>query len=67
MNAIMEKKEYIKPEVEVIELDPTSMIAASAPNIGIVDPNDPNGSGAEILSNGRRGKWGNLWADDESK
>ena len=60
----MEKKEYIKPEVEVIELDPTSMIAASASNIPI--GGDGNGGG-EALSNGRRGKWGNLWADDESK
>ena len=59
---IMKKKQYIAPEVEIAEIEMVSMMAASAPNIGFED-----GEGGEILSNGRRGKWGNLWSDDESK
>ena len=66
MNAIMEKKEYIKPEVEVIELEPTSMIAASAEDIPI---GGDGPGGGDALSNGRRpgrrGAWGDLWADDK--
>ena len=50
------KKTYIKPEMEVTNLELVTMIATSAPKIEIED-----GSGEEILSNGRRGTWGNLW------
>ena len=60
----MKKKKYIAPVMEIAEIEMVSMIAASAPNIEIIDPNDPNGSGTDILSNNRRGTWGNLWADD---
>ena len=60
----MEKKEYIKPSAEVIEMEPTTMFAASAVDIPVV-----GGSGSERLSNGhrpgRRGEWGNLWAQGE--
>ena len=63
----MKKKKYIAPAMEIAEIEMVSMIAASAPSIGIIDPNDPNGSGTDILSNDRRGRWGDLWADDESK
>ena len=60
----MEKKEYIKPEIEVIEMDPTTMMAASKPEIGV-------GSGevdaGDAWSNKRRGTWGNLWSDDKEK
>lgn len=55
----MEKKEYIKPSAEVIEMEPTTMISVSAGDIPVVD-----GSGSEQLSNDRRGRWGDLWADD---
>ena len=61
MNAIMEKKEYIKPEVEVIDLEPSQVLATSSIEV------KPGESGADQLSNDRRGKWGDLWADDESK
>ena len=61
----MEKKAYIKPEIEVIEMEPTTMIAASAEDIPVVG----DGGGGDALSNGRRpgrrGEWGNLWAQDE--
>ena len=57
----MEKKEYIKPELMVERMETIEIIAASIP---IVD-----GSGDEQLSNnyrpGRRGEWGNLWAQGE--
>lgn len=61
MNAIMEKKEYIKPEVEVINLEPSQVLATSSIEV------KPGESGSDQLSHGRRGKWGDLWADDESK
>ena len=59
---IMEKETYIAPQMEVIEIENASMLAASAENIPVVD-----GEGTEILSNRHRGTWGNLWADDEKK
>ena len=55
----MEKKEYITPETEVIELEPTSMIAAS---IGVSDETTDDGA---VMSNGRRGNWGDLWSQGE--
>ena len=59
----MEKKEYIKPEIEVIELAvETLMLTGSLPF------NDQGGK-EESLSNGyrpgRRGKWGDLWYVEE--
>ena len=56
----MKKQEYIKPSTEVIEMEVMSMVATSVPNIGIED-----GSGTEILSNDRRGRWGDLWSNDK--
>ena len=58
----MEKKEYIKPEVEVIEIESVEMIASSLVfNDGSVDTSQ---DGIQ-LSNGRRGKWGDLWYQGE--
>lgn len=53
----MENKKYIAPQMEVIEIETEQMLAASAEDIPVV-----GGEGPEILSNGRRGKWGDLWA-----
>ncbi len=53
--------------MEIADIELVTMIATSAPKIDIVDPNDPNGSGTEILSNRRRGTWGNLWSDNEKE
>ena len=58
----MNKKAYIKPSAEVIEIDVISMIAASAENITI--GGDGQGGG-DALSNNRRGEWGNLWNSDK--
>lgn len=57
------KQTYIKPKTTVIGMEPVSMIATSnpTPNIGIVKPGEEGGSGSEILSNDRRGSWGDLW------
>ena len=53
----MNKKQYIAPAMEIAELEIVEMLAASTPKIDI----DFGGSGEEILTNDRRGTWGNLW------
>jgi hypothetical protein len=59
----MEKETYIAPQIEVIELDVVTMLAASN-EFGVTEtPTDKNAD----LSNGRRGTWGNLWADNEKE
>lgn len=59
----MEKKVYIAPQMEFVDIEPMTIIATSTPNIGIVG-GEENG-GDEILSNDRhRGEWGNLWTKD---
>ena len=58
----MEKKAYIAPQMEVTEIDTVQMLAASASDIPVVD-----GEGSDILSNDRRGSWGNLWDDGNDK
>ena len=60
----MEKKKYIKPEIEVMEL------AVEAPMLtGSLLFNEEGGK-EESLSNryrpGRRGKWGDLWYVEEN-
>ena len=60
----MEKKEYIKPSAEVVEIETVQMLAGSKPSIDVGE-GEVDAGGA--WSNDRRGKWGNLWADDESK
>lgn len=58
---IMEKKEYIKPEVEEIALNTVQMIATSSMGLGEGYADED----AEVLATGRRGKWGNLWYKEE--
>ena len=52
------KKEYIKPEimVEEMQLEECCMLPGS-------DTDIPVGGEGEADSNGRRGSWGNLWED----
>ena len=57
----MEKKEYIKPEIEEIALNTAQMIASSYFNPESGDNYDEEDAG----SNRRRGKWGNLWYEGE--
>ena len=58
----MEKKKYIAPAMEIVEIKMVSMIAASAGDIPV--GGDGQGGG-DALSNRRRGEWGNFWPDDE--
>ena len=55
----MEKKEYIAPACEVIEMETVSMIAAS--NDRPVTPDEDYE--IELNSNRYRGEWGNLWSN----
>ena len=60
----MEKKKYIAPEMEIMDIETVEMIASSLLL-------NENGGNEESLSNryrsGRRGTWGNLWAKDEEQ
>ena len=58
------KKVYIKPEIEVLIVEAAEIIATSVPQIGIIKPGEDGTTGEEILSNKRRGKWGNLWHEE---
>ena len=61
----MEKKKYITPECEVIELEGIVYMSATSfeETLGgdgsVEDDNDVN----EMGSNRHRGEWGNLWSD----
>ena len=44
--------------MEIADIEPMTIIATSTPNIGIVGAEENGGD--EILSNRRRGKWGDL-------
>lgn len=57
----MNKREYIKPEIEVIAFETESaMLSGSnfAPESGDIYIPDEAGTNRR-----RRGEWGNLWAD----
>ena len=56
----MNKKKYIAPQMEVIEMEVSLVLAASAGEIPV--GGDGNGGG-DALSNRHRGEWGNLWSD----
>ena len=59
----MEKKEYITPECEVIEMEGIVYMSATSfeenPG-GEVE----EGGGTDMGSNRHRGEWGNLWGDN---
>lgn len=58
------KKFYVKPEIEIIELELESHMATISGNLdGVVDDGDSEG-GREADANRHRGEWGNLWAED---
>lgn len=50
-------KTYIKPELNIEKLQTIDMLALSLKS-GEATSN-------EVLGNGRRGTWGDLWAEDE--
>lgn len=62
----MKKKEYVKPTVDVVDIEFQGIIAASERFIGASD--EEADSEMEVLSKGRGGgmheeenSWGNLW------
>ena len=58
------KKEYIAPEMEVMEIENEAMmLTVSAPGEGGLEGTGSGGSmsGGSADSNKRRGTWGNLW------
>ena len=64
------KKEYIKPEIEVVEVELESMFLADSydeiPEVDKVEPwSNKRRNTWGRLTNMRRGTWGNLWADGD--
>ena len=53
----MEKREYIKPSIQVEDLLEYSMICASI----VIDDEEINTGGR---AQGRRGSWGDLWSEE---
>ena len=60
-NTIMNKKEYIKPEIQV-ELFQSEVLMFSG---SLKDEGGDDGSLSNSYRPGRRGEWGNLWAQGE--
>ncbi|MBR3859127.1 MAG: hypothetical protein IKJ18_03815 [Bacteroidaceae bacterium] len=56
----MDKRTYIKPEAVEIQLESEQIMSAS--NFNPASGNDYDGSDAGAT--GRRGTWGNLWAEE---
>ena len=57
----MNKKLYIAPAMEISEIEMVAMLAAS------VLVSDKTTEDDAVMSNDRRGSWGNLWDDGEKK
>ena len=53
------KDMYMRPSTEVVEVETEEMLALSASDDKIADPNE------EVLTNRRRGTWGNLWYTED--
>ena len=54
----MDKKTYVTPQVEIINVDTNEMLAAS---MGI--HSDIEVQSSDQLGNTRRGEWGNRWVN----
>ena len=55
----MKKKQYITPQMEIAEIELVTMIAMS---VGVSDETTEDDA---VMSNRRRGRWGNLWDTGE--
>ena len=64
----MEKKEYIKPEIEVMTIEVQSQMMTTSPSTepGFGD-GFADGDGEVLTNRRRRGTWGNLWAEQNNK
>lgn len=55
---MMDMKElYIQPRTEVVEVETEGMLALSVSD-------EQASSSEDVLTNGRRGSWGDLWDND---
>lgn len=59
----MTKKEYIKPSVDVVEIEIDSLMLSVSAETDTENTGQGTGSGMGTpdLSNKRRGSWGDLW------
>ena len=59
------KKDYIAPQMELITMEPSNMLASSVQvNVFVgEDGKEVEVDASESLSNDRRGEWGDLWAN----
>jgi len=53
------KKVYVKPQIEIIPIDPRATMMAESVYIEVEEEEEP----AEPDAPKRRGEWGNLWAE----
>ena len=62
---IMEKKIYIQPQAEVLQLvcDATILIGSAITNGGDGEEDYVEGDGTDQLSGEYRGDWDNIWGD----
>ena len=58
------KKVYVKPEVEVVEIELESHMATVSGNLEGTEDGGESSGGLEADGNRHRGEWGNLWAED---
>lgn len=53
------KKMYVKPEMEVLEIEFESYMASFS------NPEDAEGGEEADANDRRRGEWGNLWTEED--
>ena len=60
----MNRRTYITPEIEVVEIEYQSMMAGSEEIDDEIEIEDELAKpDLEVLTNKRRGEWGNLWKE----
>ena len=62
MRTMVMRKQYVKPEIMEVEVAIGSMLAAS-----LVIDKTSKGDCEEDFVRGRRGIWGDLWADNDKE
>ena len=63
----MEKKTYIKPEIELEELELESLMLTDSFIFSDEEVNSEEEQLVVIYKPGRRGKWGDLWYVEEEQ
>lgn len=58
----MRKRKYLKPEIEIIAIEAEVQMMTTSPGTQPGFGERP-ADDSTPLSNGRRGTWGNLWAE----